>query len=154
MSGSTVLVDSVTGQPYKPLQAGDTVIAIQNQLPVPVQLIPVNPDLVFHSILMNAGPDVDTTVWTPTAQKKFALLGWMIAPAALTMTGNCYCNFKDQATSMGGAAAWSSDGKSGPTVVNLPFPRISAATGNLLRVNVDGTFTTGFLMVLVWGYEI
>ena len=111
--------------------------------------------LLVKSILMNQGPNVDVTIWTPAAGKRFQLLGWSFSSGNCTCTGNGYVRFKESGAFLSFAGSIGTSVAHHDPVGILPGDGIvSSGADNVLQCNLDGTVTAGYMAIAVWGNEL
>lgn len=96
-----------------------------------------------------------TTVWTPTAGKKFRLLGYAVqVPSTATSAGGSDVNLADQGVNIGQLCSIGATTGAFAYSVTLPGAGyLSLAANNLLRLNLSAAFTAGGVIFTAWGCE-
>jgi hypothetical protein len=115
------------------------------------------PSVFKHALITAAG---STALWTPTAGKKFRILGYVICPdAGLAAAGVELITFLDNATAITIAHQTylpiaASIAHQVPMVIALPGNGyLSVAADNVLNVSLGTAVTAGAISVFVYGTE-
>lgn len=114
---------------------------------------------VFHSVIATAAGS--TAVWTPTAGKRFRLMGYTISVAGtLAATGVQTIKLEDSATVIKNHLAnvietpsASISGGDTQIGVDLGQGELSATVNNVLNINLSTAMATGGVAINVWGTE-
>lgn len=114
---------------------------------------------IFHTVVATAAGS--TAVWTPTAGKRFRLMGYTISVAGtLAATGVQALKLEDAATVIKNHFANvietpSASVSGGDTQIgaDLGQGQLSAAINNVLNINLGTAMATGGVAVNVWGTE-
>lgn len=114
---------------------------------------------VFHTVVATAAGS--TAVWTPTAGKKFRLMGYTISVAGtLAATGVQTLKLEDGATVIKNHLAnvietTTANISGGDTQIgaDLGQGQLSSAINNVLNINLGTAMASGGVAVNVWGTE-
>lgn len=114
---------------------------------------------IFHTVVATAAGN--TAVWTPTAGKKFRLMGYTISAAGtLAATGVNTLQLRDGGTvikthlaNMIQTPTVSISGGDTQIGADLGQGQLSATANNVLNVNLSTAMATGGVAVNVWGTE-
>jgi len=114
---------------------------------------------IYHTVVATAAGS--TPVWTPTAGKRFRLMGYTISVAGtLAATGVQALKLEDGATviknhfaDMIETPAVGASGGDTQIGADLGQGQLSAAINNVLNINLSTAIVTGGVAVNVWGTE-
>jgi hypothetical protein len=138
--------------PYSPGTGGFVMPVLYNTLSLKEESQRTPTFFKFLGVTSASG---STALWTPTAGKRFRLMGGtIIVPSTSTSAANVVSSLLDSATGFMNVAAIGTT--TGGIAYNLSLPAngyLSSAVGNVLNLNNSAAYTAGGITISVWGTE-